>query len=199
MALPAVKRLPNVEDYFSAETDSDVKHEYHDGEILAMAGGTFEHSAINTNVTGELRQRLKGQPCQVLESNMRVRPGRASRYIYPDGTVVCGGPQFDPDDRRRTTITNPKVIVEVLSPSTEVYDRGEKFTLYRESPTLEEYVLVSQARPAVEAYHRQPDGTWSFAAWSGIEAVARLRSLDVDLPLNEVYAGVTFEEPPAAE
>ena len=121
------------------------------------------------------------------------RPGPSSRYVYPDLSVVCGPPQFDPADRRRTTVTNPRVVVEVLSDSTEAYDRGGKFTLYRECETLEENVLIAQDRPAFETYHRQPDGTWSFAAWSGLDAVARLRSLGVDLAMSALYAGLPFD------
>ena len=194
MGLPAIKHRSTVEAYLAAEAVSEEKHEFHDGEILVMSGGTFEHSAITINLAGLLLARLQGTTCRPLDSNMRVRPGVSTRYFYPDLSVICGPPAFDPLDRQRTTITNPKVIVEVLSESTAAYDRDEKFTLYRESDTLEEYVLVSQVRPDVQTFLRQPDGTWSFAAYAGREATARLRSLDIDLPLAAVYAGVAFEQ-----
>ena len=193
MALPAAKHRMTAAEYLDAEHAAVDRHEFHDGEMLAMAGSTFEHDQITGNAIRQLGNKLDGTDCRVMTSNMRVRPGPSSRYVYPDLSVVCGLPQFDPDDRRRTTVTNPRVIVEVLSDSTEAYDRGGKFTLYRECETLEEYVLIAQDRPAVEAYHRQPDGTWSFAAWTGTEAVARLRSLGVDLALSNVYADLVFD------
>lgn len=174
------------------EEKAEVKHEFHRGEILAMSGGTYEQSRITANVVGELRNRLKGSPCFVLESNMRVRIPREDRGVYPDATVVCGKPQFDPEDPKRTTILNPRVVVEVLSESTESYDRGDKFTAYRELPSLEEYVLVSQNRPQIEAFLRQPEGLWLFATWQGLDAVAKLRCLQIDLPLTEVYEGLSF-------
>ena len=192
MALPAAQRRMTAAEYLDAEHAALDRHEFHDGEMLAMAGSTFEHDQVSGNAFAGLKARLADGPCRVMTSNMRVRPGPTSRYVYPDASIVCGPPRFDPDDRRRTTYTNPRVVVEVLSDSTEAYDRGDKFTLYRQSDTLEEYVLVAQHRPEVEAYLRQPDGTWSFAAWAGIDAVARLRSLGVDLPLGELYAGVAF-------
>src|SRR5580698_3999322 len=125
MTLPAHKPVTTIAEYLSKEEASDVKHEFHEGEIIEMTGGTYEHSLISANVVGELRSRLKGTPCKVLESNLRIRVTPSPRYVYPDGSVVCGPPQFDPDDLRRMTIVNPRVIIEVLSESTEGYDRGE--------------------------------------------------------------------------
>ena len=157
-----------------------------------MAGSTFDHDRVSGNFYLQVGIKLLGGPCVALTSNMRIRPGKSAKFLYPDLTIICGDPRFDPQDRHQTTITNPKVIVEVLSESTSAYDRDEKFTLYRESDTLEEYVLVSQVRPDVQTFLRQSDGTWSFAAYAGPEATARLRSLDLDLPLAAVYAGVAF-------
>ena len=188
----APKALFSIEEYLRNEEKSQTKHEYHEGEILAMSGGTFEHSLISANFARELGVRLMGSPCVVLESNMRVRIQVAPRYVYPDVTVVCGPPQFDPQDLRRTTIINPRVIVEVLSDSTEAYDRGEKFTRYREIESFEEYVLVSQRDPMVETFTRQSDGTWSFAPWAGIDSSVKLRALKIAIPLKGVYAQVEF-------
>lgn len=123
---------------------------------------------------------------------MRVRIPPTDRYVYPDATVVCGQPQFDPQDPNRTTIINPRVIFEVLSESTEAYDRGAKFTRYREIESLEEFVLVSQDRPLVEAYTRQSGGTWLLEASSGVDVVAALRALQISLPLSEIYADIQF-------
>ncbi len=183
-----------VAEYLAFEETATDRHEFHDGEVLAMSGGTARHSLIAANVNGEVRQRLKGSPCRVLESNMRVTTRSNSRFVYPDGLVVCGTFEFHPQDRGETTLTNPRVVFEVLSPSTEAYDRGEKFNHYRRIESFEEYILVSQRRPLIESFHRQADGAWSIQSWEGLDAVARIRCVEIDLPLAEVYAGVTFED-----
>lgn len=195
MALPAETQRTTLQAYLDLEETSDVRHEFHDGEVLAMSGGTYRHSLITANVVGELRQRLKGRPCRALESNMRVATRSTRRYVYPDASVVCGGPEFDPDDPRETTVVNPALIVEVLSESTEAYDRGEKFNHYRRIPALNEYVLAAQDRPLVESFLRQQDGTWSLATFEGADATAELRSLKLSIPLAEIYAGVEFDDP----
>lgn len=195
MGLPQAKRLYTVEEYFRLEGDARDRHEYHGGEILAMAGGSADHSLIITNLIADVHARLKGKPCRVYEGNLRVRAGAAPCYVYPDATVVCGHREFDPADPNGETVTNPRVVFEVLSPSTEAYDRGEKFDGYREAGPLEEYVLIWQRTPRVEVFTRQGDGTWSFVAVTGLDAAARLRALQVDLPLAEVYAGVEFPPP----
>ena len=185
-------RRYTLDEYFKIARDSEVKLEYIDGEIVAMAGGTYNHSLIAANFIGALSPRLKGKPCRVLESNLRVGI-RRSRYTYPDIPVVCGSPQFDPRDSE--TIVNPRVLIEVLSPSTERSDRGEKFNRYQMLESLEEYVLVSQDKPLIETFFRQSDGGWLLMPYSGMEAVVKLRSLDVEIPLSEIYAGVEFPPP----
>lgn len=125
---------------------------------------------------------------------MRVRIPRRLRYVYPDISVVCGPPEFDPDDPKKTTIINPRVIAEVLSDSTESYDRGGKFEACREIPSLHEYVLVSQHEPLVEVFLRQTEGAWLFNAWKGLETATALRSLEITLPLSEIYAGLKFKQ-----
>ena len=191
------------EEYVEWEETQLERHEFHDGEVLAMSGGTGEHSVVNLNIGGELRQRLKGRLCTVFDSNIRVRQAPGRDYVYPDVTVVCGRPVFEPplkpSHKRHLTLTNPTLIVETLSDSTEAYDRGEKFGLYIDIPTLREYVLVTQLRPRVETLLRGDDGTWSFAFWDGLDAVARLRSLEIDLPLAEVYAGADFGDDASAQ
>ena len=184
-----------VEEYFRLEADADVRHEYRDGDILAMAGGSYNHSLIITNLVGELRNRLRGGGCRVLESNLRLRIPRKAKYYYGDVPVVCGEPQFDPGAPQNTTVLNPRLIVEVLSDSTEGFDRGEKFADYREIESFREYVLVSQHTARVEVYLRQDEGTWRYQPRAGPDAVARLDAVGVDLPLAEVYAGIEFEPP----
>jgi Uma2 family endonuclease len=195
---PDPQRRFTVSEYFAMDSASDQKHEYRDGQIIAMAGGTESHSLILTNLIRALGNRLANGPCRVYESNLRVRVKRSVRYAYPDVFVACDERQFDPDDPNHTTIINPKLIVEVLSPSTELSDRTEKFEFYLASPTLEEYVLVSQDRARVEAYHRRPDGGWLFSYLVGLDAIARLGSLEIELPLSEIYSKVALpkvEEP----
>ena len=138
MTMPAEKHRYTIAEYFALEEHATDRHEYHDGEILAMSGGTYRHSRINTNLLVAFGTRLRNSPCEPLDSNMRIRIlGRAS-YVYPDISIVCGGPEFDVDDPNQTTITNPRIVVEVLSDSTERFDRGRKFDLYRQAPSLQE-------------------------------------------------------------
>ncbi len=177
------------------EQDSQEKHEHRDGEVLLMAGGTADHSLIRANIIREVGNRLKGKPCYVYDSNLRVRIARKVLYTYPDASVICGPRQTDPNDPAGQTVTNPRVIIEVLSESTEGYDRGEKFDRYRQLDSLEEYVLVSQATPRIETFLRQAEGTWLLTAVSGRDATAKLRSLEIDLPLREAYGGIEFPEP----
>ncbi len=193
------KQRYTLDDYFRMEADSPDRHEYIDGEIVAMAGGSESHSLITANIIREVGNRLKGTTCRVYDSNLRVKAGQSIRYTYPDALVVCGKTEFDPADTGRTTITNAKVIIEVLSPSTERFDRGDKFKQYISSPALEEYVLLNQDKPQVETILRQPDGTWSLAFFNGLDQVVRFRSLNLELPMSEFYLGVTLppQEPAA--
>jgi Uma2 family endonuclease len=193
MTMPAEKpRRYTIEEYLKIADDSEVKLEYVDGEIVSMAGGTANHSLISENFGRELGNRLKGKPCRVYDSNLRVGIPGNPRYMYPDRLVVCGKPAFDPRDKKNLSVMNPRFVVEVLSESTERSDRGEKFTRYRELESLQEYVLVSQDRPQVETFFRQIDGTWLLTPYFGMESVLRLRSLEIELPLAEIYAGVEF-------
>jgi Uma2 family endonuclease len=197
VATPQPRPRYTVQDYLRIEHDSTERHEYRDGEIVAMAGGTVAHSQIIANCIGELRNRLRDSSCNVFDSNLRVCISRGTLYSYPDATVICGRPELDLDDARGQTVTNPRLIVEVLSPGTEAFDRGEKFRRYLKIASFQEYVLVSQCAAVVETYSRQPDGSWSFRVHEGLEAVAPLASVKVDLPLAEVFRGVEFEPPPA--
>jgi Uma2 family endonuclease len=196
MTLPVQKPLVSLQEYFRREEKALDKHEFHEGEILAMSGNNYEHSLIAANLIREVGNRLKGSRCRPLDSNMRISVVPGSRYVYPDVTVVCGDPQFDPMDFRPRSLLNPKVIIEILSESTEAYDRGEKFAKYRQMNSLEEYVLVSQFSPQIETFTRREDGTWLFSSWSGPEAVVKLHTLRIELPLSEVYSEVTFPERP---
>ena len=195
MSMPIEKRRYTVSEYLAFERSAHERHEYRNGEILAMAGGSYRHSLILANLIRELGNALKGKPCRALESNLRVRIPRTPLYTYPDASVVCGEPQFDPNDEAMETVTNPRVLLEVISPTTEGYDRGEKFTRYRQIESLEEYVLISQDVPRVEVFFRQANGTWLFSAFSGPEARVKLAGLGIEIPLKEIYAGVEAETP----
>jgi len=193
MTVPVEKRRYTIAEYLAMEEKATDRHEFHDGEILAMSGGTYSHSCIVSNLNRFLGNRLEGKPCRPLDSNMRVRITGMSKYLYPDTSIVCGGPEFDVDDPKKTTIINPQVVIEVLSDSTELYDRGGKFSLYREIPSLEEYVLISQQEPLVETFLRQTEGAWLPSPSTGMQSSLVLRSLKIGIPMAEVYAGVKFD------
>lgn len=184
----------SLEEYFQIDRDSTVKHEFRAGEVIDMSGGSLEHSLIIANTIRGLGNRLEGSGCRVFDSNLRVRIAPKLRYAYPDVTVICNDPQIDPDDPSRTTVINPRLVVEVLSPSTELYDRGKKFRRYLELESLQEYVMVTQVAPRVESLFRQQDGTWLLSFARQLDLMVRLRSLNIELPLREVYAGLTFSQ-----
>jgi Uma2 family endonuclease len=186
-----------VDEYLRRERDSAEKHEFDDGRIIAMAGATRVQVLIASNAVAELRNRLKGKGCVPYGSDLRIRVAGRPKYVYPDVSVICGEPKADPDDRHGESFLNPRLIIEVLSPSTEKYDRNGKLDRYRGIESFREYVLVAQDSARVQLFYRQPDGTWAFDVAVGLEAMARFRSIDVEVPLSEIYAGVQFPpEPP---
>ena len=183
-------------EYLEFEEASPEKHEFHNGEILAMSGSSPEHALIALNVMSLIRAKLVGKPCRAYPADLKIAIGPNAETRYPDGSVVCGPLEFHPSDSKHRLVTNPRVIVEVLLPTTEAYDRGGKFSPYRTLPSLEEYVLVSQDKPMIETFVRQADGRFVIAAtFAGLDAAATLASLNVQLALAEVYAGVTFPQP----
>ncbi len=184
------------EQYLQAERKAEYKSEYWDGEIVTMAGGSRKHSLISVNISGELRARLKEGPCQTYSSDLRVQV-TSTRYLYPDVSVVCDEPKFADDEA--DMLTNPAVVIEVLSPSTEDKDRGIKFAFYRQIPTLSDYVMVSQEELLVEHYARQDNDHWLLAVLRGPDAVLRLSSIGCGLPLSEIYARVIFSRAAEAE
>lgn len=191
MSLPLTLPVFTSEEYLSLERSTDFRHEYLDGHVYAMAGETLEHSTICFNLAVVIGTQLRDKPCRGFSPNMKVRTGTAGLFAYPDLMVVCGEPLFH--DERRDVLVNPTVIFEVLSPSTEAYDRGEKFLRYRsEISTLQDYVLVSQAKPIVEHFSRQPDGSWRYTSVSGLTSILHLASIDCQLPLAEIYDRIPF-------
>jgi len=189
MSAQAQPRL-TPEQYLEAERSAEFRHEYYNGHIYAMSGGSFRHAQIIGNLTAELHTALKTRPCSVVSNDLRLRVSPGGLYTYPDVIVICGDPRFADD--QRDTLVNPALIVEVLSPSTEAYDRGFKSAQYRMVESLEEYALVSQAEPRVEVFRRQAGAHWLLSEAIGLEAVCRFESLDCAVPLAEIYAKVTF-------
>ncbi len=183
------------DDWLAIErTAIEQRSEYVAGEVFAMAGGTEEHNLIALNVGAELRNQLKGQPCRVYPSDMKVHIAAADVSAYPDVMVVCGERVFH--DGRRDVITNPTLIVEVLSESTEAYDRGEKFHHYRRLESLQAYLLLSQTRMQAELFLRQPDGTWSLSSYEGPADSIPLHLIESELSLSEVYDKVELPSAP---
>ena len=188
-ALPKVQLSP--EEYLALDRAASTKSEYIDGEIVAMAGASLEHNLIVANVVGALWGQLRGRSCSIVPSDMRVFVPATGNYVFPDATIVCGEPRLA--DFHQDILLNPTLIVDVLSDSTEAYDRGAKFKGYRTIAPLQEYILVAQDKPLLERYVRQPNGDWTLTEFSQPDAVVNLVSVGCQLPLAEVYDRVTFE------
>ncbi len=180
------------EEYLEQERLADYKSEYFAGEIFAMAGASRTHNLISNNVSASLTTQLRERPCEVYANDMRVQADQARQYSYPDVVVVCGEAQFR--DGREDTLSNPVVIVEVLSPSTEANDRGEKFMRYRQTPSLTDYILLSQNARHVEHFVKQPDGSWRMTEANGEDTIS-LSSIGCVLSLADAYNKVTPEPP----
>lgn len=180
---PGNERLSE-DEYLVRERGSETKHEYVNGELVAMAGGSRRHNLIAANVAAALSGRLRDRPCVVLNSDQRVAVQRTRLYAYPDVTVVCGRPESHPKDAE--TITNPTLVVEVLSERTERYDRGAKFAHYQRLESLRHYVMISQSERRVEHYARLPSGQWLLTVHEETGSVP-LDALGIELPLDDVF------------
>jgi Uma2 family endonuclease len=176
------------EEYLVLERASEYKSEYLDGEMVAMTGATRKHVLIALNLAGGLKRQLQGKSCEVYATDMRVQIPATGLYTYPDIAVVCGEPRFEDD--HEDTLLNPILIVEVLSSSTESYDRGRKFEQYRTLESLREYLLVSQDRPRVEQFVRQDGNVWLFREITGVEQVVSVASVACEVGLAEIYEKV---------
>ena len=193
MSSPLALPTFSAEEYLSLERAWDLRHEYLDGFVYAMAGESPQHSIICFNLNGIMHAQLKGTPCRGYSPNMKVCTNPSGLYAYPDLAVVCGEPTYH--DQHGDVLTNPTVIFEVLSPSTEAYDRGEKSLRYRtQIESLQDYVLVAQDRPRVERFSRQPDGTWAQTTVEGLAGVLSLPALDCQLALADLYNRIEFDE-----
>ena len=188
----AVRSTPYISEaeYLQAQRQAQTKSEYLAGQVFAMAGAPRTHNTITLNLVGASRQRLRARGCSLFAIDIRVRIQDASAHFYPDVVIVCGQPQFE--DEQEDNLLNPVVIVEVLSPSTEDFDRGEKFFAYRKLTSLREYLLVSQNKVCIEHFIRQPDGQWLKREYTHPEQVVHLESVGADLPVQTVYEGITL-------
>lgn len=186
------KHRYSLEEYLALERESDSRLEFWDGEIFAMSGGTLAHECTMGNAFDLLRAKLRGSECRVFGSNMQIKVPSAPPYRYGDGSVVCGKVEverFNGND----LLLNPVLIYEVLSPSTEAYDRGDKFTHYKSISTLREYLLIAQHRPHVTHFVKQDDGSWSYSEVNGLDGTVFFPSLGITLKLSEIYQNVEFE------
>lgn len=176
----------SVQEYLTYEQETGIKHEYIDGEIFAMAGGSDTHSTIALNCGGELRTHLRNKPCRAFNSDMKIKITDI-KYVYPDFSVVCGEAKFA--DEKRTMLVNPTFVAEVISPSTGDYDRGAKADFYRSLPSVKAYLLLDQERPFAQLYTRHESG-WLLREFSGLDSIVPLDEIDCELSLREAYLDV---------
>ena len=196
MATAVRQPLITAVEYLALDRESDVKSEFVDGHIYAMTGASRAHNLIAGNVFRNLANQLDGRPCESYVSDMRVKVSETGLYTYPDVVVVCGEPRFE--DEHVDTLLNPTVIIEVLSPSTEAYDRGAKFAHYRRLDSLQEYVLISQDAMRIERFSRQGD-VWELNDASLPTDSIQVAAIDCELSLAAVYDRVTVPDESAAE
>jgi len=189
MAMEPVKRKWTVQEYLDYEQETGIKHEYIDGEIYAMSGGTRRHSMIAVNCTAYLLGQLRDSSCSVLNSDMRNKISDL-KYVYPDFSVVCGQAHFS--DQNETMLTNPTLVAEVISPSSKSYDLGTKAEFYRSLGSLKAYLLIDQDRAYVQLYTRR-QGEWLFTEYASLDEVVPLDAIGCTLPLSEIYRNVDVE------
>lgn len=190
----APKKVLTPEEYLAIERQAPYKSEFLNGKMFAMAGASRNHNAIKDNLAMEIGNRLKGGPCRTYSSGMRVKVIDTGRYTYPDITIVCGDAQLE--DGQFDTLLNPRVIIEILSDSTECYCRGMKFRHYQRIESLQEYILVSQNEPVIDRFVRQSRWDWLSTTIVDLDKTLELMTVEVKLPLAEIYAGITFPPPP---
>jgi len=177
------------EEYLALDRAAEFRSEFIDGEIIAMSGGSMRHSRLKMNLSGEIHAALLGTSCQAFNSDLRVRVS-SRMFTYPDLTIVCGKPMAA--DERQDILLNPTVIIEVLSPSTEAYDRGVKFQNYRTIETLRDYILVAQDRISIDHYTRGLPHTWTLREYQAASEMLLIESVGVSLPLAAIYNRVEF-------
>ncbi len=188
--VPKTRLTP--EQYLAIERAAQFRSEFYRGEMFAMVGASRKHNLITVNVASELHRQFKDRKCEVYQSDMRVKVNSTGLYTYPDVVATCDEPRFEDD--HVDTLLNPKVIVEVLSPSTELWDRGKKFEHYRNIPSLREFVLISQDHLLVEKFAINADGEWALRDYRTLEDILVLDSISCQIKLSDVYARIDFSE-----
>lgn len=185
------KRIATMEEYLALERESEARYEYVNGEVFDMSGGTLNHDWVMENFKNTMHRELKGKSCRVFSSNMQIKTPALLPYRYADGSVVCGNVETERLNGC-DLLLNPVVIWEVLSPTTEAYDRGDKFTYYKSIPSLKEYLLIAQHRPHVTQYIRQNERIWYREEFNDRSESLHLPSLGVTIQLSEIYQDVIF-------
>ena len=180
-----------VAEYIKIEEETQTKHEYHNGIIIAMSGGTIEHGIISGNTYGEIKfaLRKKGSRCKAINNDVKLHIESLNKYVYPDVMVVCD--KIERSSEEQYGIINPAVIVEVLSKSTESYDRGDKFYMYRQIPTLKEYILIDQYKAQVEVFSRQKQ-LWNIKRINGIDEILEIPSIGISILMKNIYEDIIF-------
>ena len=194
-AVKQLESLVSIAEYLEIEQQTDLRHEYHDGQIYAMAGGTSNHMILCTTINGLLFTRLENNKlkCKAYNSEAKVAIDSQNRYLYPDATVVCGDIIWS--SKVKAAITNPILIVEVLSESSADYDRNDKFEFYKAIQTLQEYVLIEQDKPEVIVYYRKPNSSlWKPKTFTDLKTKIDLKSLNIAIDMSELYFNLTFEK-----
>lgn len=191
MGLPE-KQHVSPEQYLETERLALEKHEFYRGEIFAMSGATFRHNQIFKNTYINLGSKLKGKPCQPYGSDLRIHIPNNSLFTYPDIFIICGQPEMT--DTIKDTVVNPSVIMEILSKSTYDYDKGQKFTLYRDIVSLKEYILIDSMSVRVEHYYKNDDGSWTLKDYRTIDDKIHIQTIAAELLLSDVYTDVVWEE-----
>ena len=181
----------SAEDYLQAEREAVEKHEYYQGEIFAMSGASVKHNRIFSNFFGDIAYKLKGKGCQPYSSDLRIHIPENTLYTYPDVSIICGEPELTDD--HFDTVTNPSVIVEILSLSTRNYDRFSKFNLYRDIKSLHTYILIDSLSYSIELHTRNEDNTWQLQDLKSLDDILILKTLQIEILLKDIYEGVTFD------
>lgn len=190
MATPVLNYISE-QDYLEAERKAFEKHEYYKGEIFAMSGALIPHNEIFSNLFGELATKLKGKGCKPYGSDLRIHIPSNTLYTYPDISIICGG--IETTDEQFDTASNPSVIIEILSATTKDYDKGSKFTLYREIKTLKEYILVDSTSISVEKFIRNADSSWQLTEFKLLSDVFSIDTVNASMVLSDIYEGVKFD------
>ena len=182
----------SINEYTAFEYSTEAKHEYEKGKILMMTGGTINHGILCGNVYNELRRGIEkdSSSCRVIGSEVRIHIEKAESIVYPDAMVICGDIETSAEDK--DAVTNPILIVEVLSKSTESYDRGDKFYKYRQLPSLKEYILIDQEKAVVETFYKREETIWEISRVDDIEQVVEIKSLGLKINMAELYLGIGF-------